>query len=312
MKITKKGFEEKLQNLQEFIDIHISTECFDHGYATLQIRDLRKFIDHINFEKDETSYCNCCGVENENGIYIHDTECIHHQPTTDFILGALEDDKLSRKDITKEIYEELRENGIDIYVGHIPSVFIYKVIDEEHGLFYYAPNGNDLTAQQINKMGLSNTGAYAKNFKFNTKEEVLEFLDEGSYIYQIYQYDNYFVVRHYCYDSGNHVYFKGETSQKSNLVKLYKRHIYDIKPLIKETLNDLEQNTDLRVGQAFYNKLLEHIPDIAHKIYNSELDPFFDDSKLPDLINKIWKSYIFTVKNNNYKNWLKAIISAEQ
>jgi hypothetical protein len=42
----------------------------------------------------------------------------------------------------------------------------------------------------------------------------------------------------------------------------------------------LLDNPEWRVGQTFYNVLAQHRPDLAAEVDCTDLDPFYDDSRL--------------------------------
>lgn len=53
---------------------------------------------------------------------------------------------------------------------------------------------------------------------------------------------------------------------------------------VKETLKEYPM---LRKGQAMFNVLYEIRQDIADNITNTDIDPFYDDSKIPQFIKYI-------------------------
>lgn len=46
-----------------------------------------------------------------------------------------------------------------------------------------------------------------------------------------------------------------------------------------------------RVGQAYFNALEVNRPDIARKIRDSLVDPFYDDGKLADFLQAVERSW---------------------
>lgn len=51
------------------------------------------------------------------------------------------------------------------------------------------------------------------------------------------------------------------------------------------------QHTVQRQGQAHFNSLYEHRPDIANQIRTTAADPFYDDRKLPlffETVEALW------------------------
>lgn len=53
---------------------------------------------------------------------------------------------------------------------------------------------------------------------------------------------------------------------------------------VKETLQEFPM---LRKGQVMFNVLYEIRQDIAEKVRSTDLDPFYDDNKIPQFIKYI-------------------------
>ena len=49
----------------------------------------------------------------------------------------------------------------------------------------------------------------------------------------------------------------------------------------------LQQHSGQRLGQAYFNSLEEHRPDISAKIRCTINDPFYNDNKLEDFFKKV-------------------------
>ena len=51
------------------------------------------------------------------------------------------------------------------------------------------------------------------------------------------------------------------------------------------------QNNGWRLGQAMFNHLYSKRPDLADRIRDTELDPFYDDSLCPATEKWIWENW---------------------
>jgi hypothetical protein len=49
----------------------------------------------------------------------------------------------------------------------------------------------------------------------------------------------------------------------------------------------LQQHSGQRLGQAYFNSLCEHRPDISEQIRCTINDPFYNDNKLDDFFKKV-------------------------
>lgn len=54
---------------------------------------------------------------------------------------------------------------------------------------------------------------------------------------------------------------------------------------VTDTYDDSYPN--LRWGQAYFNVLCSHDPELADKIRSTQLDPFYSDKQIPDFLNYI-------------------------
>lgn len=71
--------------------------------------------------------------------------------------------------------------------------------------------------------------------------------------------------------------------------------------LTRRVASDIKSEPSLRYGQSMYNNLFDINPKLAENIRNTENDPFYQDSVLPNFFKAILDDFTYLQLNDFLK-----------